>query len=84
MSATTTPPVPSVPINENTTQGTAAAASGAAAAIVTIVVWILGMFHLEVPPEVAAALMVLVSAGIHLGGVKLITPTAPTAPPPPP
>jgi len=40
---------------------TKVAAGGIAGAITVLVVWILGMFHVAVPPEVASALTVIIS-----------------------
>lgn len=37
------------------------ATSGAAGALTVVAVWIAGLYHLEVPPEVAAAATVLIS-----------------------
>lgn len=39
------------------------AATGAAGAVAVVLVWILGMFHVDVPDPVAAAFAVLVAAG---------------------
>jgi hypothetical protein len=39
------------------------AAGGAAGAVTVVIVFIAGQFGLEIPPEVAAALTVLISTG---------------------
>jgi putative flippase GtrA len=40
---------------------TKVAAGGAAGALTVLVVWILGLLHVPVPPEVASAITVLIS-----------------------
>lgn len=75
------------PINTNTTQGTSNAASGASAAVVTIASWALGEYGIKIPPEVSAAMMVLIAAVVHPLMVKVfsgsaVTPPAPPAPTP--
>jgi len=40
---------------------TKVAAGGAAGALTVLVVWILGLYHVSVPPEVASAITVLIS-----------------------
>ena len=50
------------PINQpSTAPTTKVAAGGIAGAQTVLVVWILGLLHVPVPPEVASALTVLIS-----------------------
>jgi hypothetical protein len=50
---------------------TGAAASGVAGATVVIVTWLLGLAHVEVPAEVAAALLVVLTPLLHFSVVRL-------------
>ncbi len=51
------------PINQpSLAPSTKVAGGGIAGALVVVVVWILGLLHLAVPPEVASALTVIISA----------------------
>lgn len=66
---------------------TAAASGGVVGAIVVMVVWGLGLAHVTVPAEVAAALMVVLAPIVHLLAVRLglspdpvPTPDTPAAP----
>lgn len=38
-----------------------AIASGASGALVVVLIWLIGLFHVAVPPEVASALTVLIA-----------------------
>lgn len=58
------------PVTKSATAGT-----GVAGAAAILIVWILGMFGLEVPEPVAAAIAVLISAIGTLIGGKIILPT---------
>jgi hypothetical protein len=50
------------PINQpSLAPTTKVAAGGIAGAITVLVVWILGMFHVAVPPEVASAFTVIIT-----------------------
>ncbi|MGO9151604.1 hypothetical protein [Mycobacterium sp.] len=50
------------PINQpSMAPTTKVAAGGVAAALTVLVVWILGLLHVPVPPEVASALTVIIS-----------------------
>jgi len=50
------------PINQTSLAPTTkVAAGGGAGAVTVIVVWILGLLHVAVPPEVASALTVVIS-----------------------
>jgi hypothetical protein len=50
------------PINQaSMAPTTKVTAGGVAGALTVLVVWILGMFHVQVPPEVASALTVILS-----------------------
>jgi len=50
------------PINQpSNAPTTKVAAGGVAGALTVLVVWILGLFHVEVPPEAASALTVVIS-----------------------
>jgi putative flippase GtrA len=50
------------PINQpSIAPTTKVAAGGVAGALTVLVVWILGLFHVTVPPEVASALTVMIS-----------------------
>jgi hypothetical protein len=53
------------------THATAAASGGVAGAAVVIITWLLSLFHLEVPAEVAAAAMVVLTPIVHLIAVRL-------------
>ena len=46
-------------------QATAAASGGGAAAAVVVLIWLLGLFKITMPPDVAAALVFSIGAGIH-------------------
>lgn len=50
---------------------TPAAAGGAAGASVVIITWALGLMHITVPAEVAAAMMVLAAPLLHLVAVRI-------------
>lgn len=64
-------------MNSNTTTlGSAGTSTGAAAMIVVIVVWLLSLWHIEVPPDIAAAIGGLLSIFIHTGAVT-VSPTSP-------
>ena len=45
----------------STAPTTKAAAGGAAGALTVLLVWILGLLHVTVPPEVASAITVIIS-----------------------
>ena len=62
----TAPLVSSSPAN----QSTAAASSGGAAGIVIILLWAIGLTHVTVPPEVAAALVTLIGILVHWVVIK--------------
>lgn len=69
-------------------QATAAAAGGASGAAVVLITWGLGLAHVTVPAEVAAAMMVLATPILHLIAVRIgaaptetPTPTITTPPP---
>lgn len=50
------------PINQpSIAPSTKVAGGGVAGALIVLVVWILGLLHVAVPPEVASALTVIVS-----------------------
>jgi glucan phosphoethanolaminetransferase (alkaline phosphatase superfamily) len=76
MSATTQPTPPTDPIvpplisSSAANQATAVASSGSAAALVVILLWLIGLFHVTVPPEVAAAFVTLVGAAVHWAVIK--------------
>jgi hypothetical protein len=63
-------------------QSMAAAAGGASGAAVVLVTWGLGLAHVTVPAEVAAAMMVLATPVLHWAAVRLGMQTAgpPTTP----
>lgn len=58
-------------MNRNSTVATAAASGGFSGAAVVVLTWALGVLHVEVPPEVAAAAMVLLSPIVHLIAMRL-------------
>jgi hypothetical protein len=58
-------------MNKNSTVATAAASGGFSGAAVVVLTWALGVMHVEVPPEVAAAAMVLLSPIVHLLAMRL-------------
>ena len=69
------------------TAATAAASGGAAGALVVLIVWALSLRGVIVPGDVAAALMVLLSVGMHYVGLRIgaaAPETAPAAPVPAP
>lgn len=74
VSTTSTPPLIS---NSPANQSTAAASSAGAAAIVIILLWILGLFHVTVPPEVSAAFVTLVGMAVHFVVIKYGLDTTP-------
>lgn len=49
---------------------TASASGGAVGAFVIILCWILSQFHIIVPSEIAAAMMVLLTPVAHFAAVK--------------
>ena len=71
-------------MNRNSTVATAAASGGFSGAAVVVLTWALGLAHVNVPPEVAAAAMVLLSPIVHLIAMRLgaegAAPTVPTVP----
>ena len=54
----------------NSTQATAATATGVAAALVIILVWLLGLGHLEVPQPVGLAFITVFTPIVHWLGLK--------------
>jgi predicted ATP-dependent Lon-type protease len=72
-------------MNPNTTTVSAATASGAVAlAAVVVLQWLLGLRHITLPADVATAIAVLLTAGVHcLVSMRLI-PGAPAQPVSPP
>jgi len=57
--------------NQRGAVATGAASSGVAGATVVILTWALGLLHVEVPAEVAAALLVVLSPALHFAVVRL-------------
>jgi hypothetical protein len=57
--------------NQRGAVATGAASSGMAGAVVVILTWALGLVHVEVPAEVAAALLVVVSPVLHFSLMRL-------------
>lgn len=57
------------------TQSTAAASAGTSAAVMVIISWLLGLAHVAVPPEVAAAVSALLAPAIHWAVIKYGIPT---------
>jgi glucan phosphoethanolaminetransferase (alkaline phosphatase superfamily) len=57
-------------------QSTAAASSGGAASIVVVLLWILSLFKIPVPPEVAAAFVVMIGAVVHYVVILFAMPVA--------
>jgi hypothetical protein len=49
----------------------AAASGGVAGAAVVLVTWALSLAHIEVPGEVAAAMMVLIAPMLHIVALRL-------------
>ena len=47
------------------TLSTSAASGGVAGAAVVVLTWFLGLLHVALPPDVAAALMVLAAPCVH-------------------
>lgn len=52
-----------------TSQATAAASGGVVGAIVTILIWVLSLWHVDVPAEIAAAMMVILTPCLHMFAV---------------
>jgi len=52
-------------------QATAAGAGGVAGALGIITVWILSLFHLPVPPEVALAFSVVLTPLVHWAALRM-------------
>jgi hypothetical protein len=57
--------------NQRGAVATGAASSGVAGATVVILTWTLGLLHVQVPAEVAAALLVVLSPVLHFSLVRL-------------
>ena len=57
--------------NQRGAVATGAASSGMAGAAVVILTWALGLLHIQVPAEVAAALLVVISPALHFAVVRL-------------
>lgn len=64
-------------MNRNSTVATAAASGGFSGAAVVVLTWALGLLHVNVPPEVAAAAMVLLSPIVHLIAMRVGAEAAP-------
>ena len=62
-------------MGSNATASTAAASGGVAGAAVVILVWLLGLMHVTMPADVAAAVMVVLSAALHAGVLKYMVPS---------
>lgn len=60
-------------------QSTAAASAGGATGIVIILLWVCGLFKIVVPPEVAAAFVSIIGAGVHWAVVTYSKPTTATS-----
>jgi hypothetical protein len=85
MSGTTPSPSPSqapttaAPLaTKPTSQAAANASSGAAMAGVVVLVWLLSLWHIALPPEVAAALVSVIGALVHYV-TSLLQPTPPAS-----
>jgi len=60
---------------------TATASGGVTGAAVVIITWLLSVFHLPVPAEVAAAMMVVLTPILHLVALRMgLSPTLDLAP----
>jgi hypothetical protein len=54
----------------NATQSTAAASAGVSGAAIVVISWVLSKWHIEVPGDVSAAAMVLLSPALHYLSVR--------------
>ena len=61
------------------TLSTSAASGGVAGAAVVTLTWALGLFHVALPPDVAAAFMVLAAPVVHYLVTREKAPAAPEA-----
>lgn len=60
--------------------GQTASMTGYAGAVVVLFSWALGQWHLTVPPEVSAALVMLLTPIVHLVALKIGALEKPTSP----
>ncbi len=70
----------------NSTVSTSAASAGASGAFVVVAAWLLGLVHVQIPADVAAALIVLLTTAVHyavalIGKPKAEAPKADAATP---
>jgi len=63
--------VPQSKTSAATTQGTAATATGVTGAALVVLVWGLGLYGVQVPAEVVAAIGVLIAPLVHYIMVRL-------------
>lgn len=72
MSETVTLPVDTPPLVSTSyaNQATAAGSGAGSMAFVVLVIWILGLWKIAVPPEVATAMTTLVAIGVHAAVIK--------------
>ncbi len=61
------------------TLSTSAASGGVAGAAVVVLTWVLGLLHVALPPDVAAALMVLATPVVHYFVTRESAPAQPEA-----
>lgn len=71
-------PPPSQTITERTTQSTATASIGVAGAFVVILTWVLAArWEIQVPGEVAAAFLAILTPAVHYLGLYVSGPPSP-------
>ena len=56
---------------QKTSIGTASASTGAAGAAVVVLVWVLGLFKVQLPGDVAAAIVMILSPLVHFAAMKI-------------
>jgi len=65
------------PVNQSTTQSTSASATGITGAAAVVLIWILTMFKISVPSDVAVAISALIAPIVHYVLVRMTMLTTP-------
>jgi putative flippase GtrA len=60
-------------MNSNATQSTAAASGISAGAVASVVIWVLSLYHIDIPADVAVNAVGLIGAAIHFVVIWVIT-----------
>lgn len=76
MSTTTTPTPAPLISSSPANQATAAASGFSASGFMIILVWLLSLFHIDLPPTVAAAMVGMIGPVIHWVVLKYGIPVA--------